>query len=396
MKFSLLAAALATVSAVNAHAVARVVFHNGIDLSLGVGKYIRGPDNNNPVKDVKSKDIVCNAKNSPVDQTIEVKANDQITFEWSHDTRNDDIIDGSHKGPVLAWIASTSSNGFGSVWHKLFDEGFTNGQWAVDKLKANGGHITIIIPDLAAGEYLLRPEIIALHEADTDFAVNPVRGAQFYMDCVQIKIVSSGSVTLGAGLDFQKDYKSNGQGILFNLYGADPTTYKSPGGALAPFAVTSQPGIKRVTPGTQPTTAAPQPTTTATPAPKPTTTTTGNGINPPLTNSRFTTVTTRSTTTNTAAPTPTSGTGTAVAKYGQCGGIGYTGSTVCAAGSTYRESGDTGRGGLGDPWDAEGVSWMRDRAASRAREARGWAANPGPPDEVWWAGSETGALALGV
>ncbi|KAG9123374.1 hypothetical protein FRC07_015024 [Ceratobasidium sp. 392] len=325
MKFSLLAAALATASAVNAHAVARVVFHNGVDLGLGVGKYIRGPDNNNPVKDVKSKDIVCNTNNSPVGQTIEVKANDQITFEWSHDTRDDDIIDGSHKGPVMAWIAPTSSNGFGS---------------AVDKLKANGGHVTITIPDLAAGEYLLRPEIIALHEADTDFAVNPVRGAQFYMDCVQIKVVSSGSVTLGAGLDFQKDYKSNGHGILFNLYGADPTTYKSPGGALAPFAVTSQPGIKRVTPGTKPTTAAPQPTTTTTPASKPTTTTTGNGINPPLTNSRFTTVTTRSTTTSTAAPTPTSGTSAAVAKYGQCGGIGYTGSTACTAGSTCKYSND--------------------------------------------------------
>ncbi|KAG8696460.1 hypothetical protein FRC09_008505, partial [Ceratobasidium sp. 395] len=313
MKFSLLAVALATASAASAHTVFRAAFHNGKDLGLGVGKYIRGPDSNSPVKDVKSKDIICNVKNSPVAQTIEVVAGDVITMEWSHDNRGDDIVDPTHKGPVMVYLApSTASNGAGAVWHKLFDQGFVNGQWATDKLIANGGHISIVVPNLAAGEYLLRPEIIALHEGDTDFSTNPARGTQFYMECMQIKVVSSGSVTLGAGVNFQTDYKSNGQGILFNLYGSPGSSYVSPGGPLAPFAVTSQPGIGPVpAAGTKPTTAAPQPTPT----------TSSKAINPPS-SSKFTTVTIRS---STAAPTPTSGAGV-VAKYGQCGGIGYTGS----------------------------------------------------------------------
>ncbi|KAG8681478.1 hypothetical protein FRC09_017468 [Ceratobasidium sp. 395] len=321
MKFSLLATALATASAASAHTIFRAGFLNGKDLGLGVGKYIRGPDSNSPVKDVKSKDIICNVKNSPVAQTIEVQANDVITIEC------DDIIDPTHKGPVMVYLApSTTSNGAGGVWHKIFDQGFVNGQWATDKLIANRGHVSIVVPNLATGEYLLRPEIIALHEGDTDFAANPARGAQFYMECMQIRVVSSGSVTLGAGVNLQTDYKFNGQGILFNLYGSPGSSYVSPGGPLASFAVTSQPGIGPVpAAGTKPTTAAPQPTPT----------TSSKAINPPS-SSKFTTVTARS---STAAPTPTSG-ASVVAEYGQCGGIGYTGSKLCAAGSTCKFNND--------------------------------------------------------
>jgi len=104
----------------------RAAFVNGIDLGLGVGKYIRGPPRNSPVKDVTSKDIICNVNNSPVPQTIEVTAGDVVTIEWSHDNRNDNIVDPTHKGPVLVYIAPTASNGRGAVWHKIFDRAFTD------------------------------------------------------------------------------------------------------------------------------------------------------------------------------------------------------------------------------------------------------------------------------
>ncbi|KAG8700118.1 hypothetical protein FRC08_004919 [Ceratobasidium sp. 394] len=329
MRFSLIAAALASASAVHAHTLFRAAFLNGVDLGLGVGKYIRGPPSNSPVKDVASKDIICNVNNSPVPQTIEVRAGDVVTIEWSHDNRNDDIVDPTHKGPVLVYIAPTASNGQGAVWNKIFDQAFAD-DWATNKLIAAKGHISVTIPNLAAGEYLIRPEIIALHEADTDFTVNPARGAQFYMECMQIKVVSSGPITLPAGIDFQKDYKPNGQGILFDVYGKPGSSYVSPGGKIASFAVTSQPGIGPVpAPGTKPTTptsAVAQPTTTGRTTSLPTT--------------KMTTVTVRSSTTSTAGgaqPTPATGT---VAKYGQCGGLGYTGSKVCAAGSTCKYSND--------------------------------------------------------
>ena len=49
-----------------------------------------------------------------------------LLFAGSHDNRNDDIVDPTHKGPVQVYVAPTSSNGAGAVWVKLFSEGFTN------------------------------------------------------------------------------------------------------------------------------------------------------------------------------------------------------------------------------------------------------------------------------
>ena len=50
----------------------------------------------------------------------------------SHDNRNDDIIDPTHKGPVQVYVAPTSSNGAGAVWVKLFSEGFTSDWVSLD------------------------------------------------------------------------------------------------------------------------------------------------------------------------------------------------------------------------------------------------------------------------
>jgi len=367
MRFSAIAAALAGASAVYGHAKFGALYLNGVDQGLGIGKYIRGPPSNSPVKDVTSKDIICNVNNSPVPQTIEVSAGDQLTIEWFHSTRNDDIINPSHKGPVMVYIAPTSSNGEGAVWSKIF-----NDDWATNSLIAAKGHVTVTVPNLVAGEYLLRSEIIALHEADTDFTVNSARGAQFYMSCAQIKIVSSGSVTLPAGINFQTDYKHNGQGILFDVYGQPSSAYVAPGGAVASFAVAGQLGIAPVpaagskpttaqasssaaptstavltstpaaptTPSTTvaPTTSAAQPATTVEATSAPGTTTSRPLINP---TSKMVTVTIKPKTT-TAAPTvsvcPTTGTGStaAVKKYYQCGGINYTGSTVCEEGTVCK------------------------------------------------------------
>ncbi|KAG9085706.1 hypothetical protein FS749_004213 [Ceratobasidium sp. UAMH 11750] len=363
MKFSVVAAALAGASTVYGHTIFSAMYLNGVDQGLGVGKYIRGPRNNSPVKDVTSKDIICNVNNSPVPQTLEVSAGDQITMEWFHGTRNDDIIDKSHVGPVMVYIAPTASNGEGPVWVKLFDQGFTN-DWATNYLIAAKGHVTITLPDLAPGEYLLRPEIIALHEGETDFTVNSARGAQFYMGCGQIKVVSSGSVPLSAGIDFQKDHKHDSPGILFDVYSKPGSSYTSPGGAVSSIAVAGQLGIAPVpAAGSKPTTAVASssvaPTTSSTPsatvaptAPAAQSTTTAEATSASVTtttscseplnpSSKMVTVTIKPTPTTTG-PTvsvyPTTGTGSTAAlkKYYQCGGINYTGSTVCEEGTTCK------------------------------------------------------------
>jgi len=48
----------------------------------------------------------------------------------------------------------------------------------------------------------LSAEIIALHEANVPYRDNQLRGAQFYMSCIQIRVTSQGSATLPGGTTF--------------------------------------------------------------------------------------------------------------------------------------------------------------------------------------------------
>ena len=79
-------------------------------------------------------------------------------MEWHHDSRSasDDIIAASHLGPLLVYMAPAASNGAGNVWTKLYENGYENGKWAVDRLIASKGQHWITVPNVAAGEYLLR------------------------------------------------------------------------------------------------------------------------------------------------------------------------------------------------------------------------------------------------
>lgn len=73
-------------------------------------------------------------------------------------------------------------------------------------------------PSLAAGKYLLRSEIIGLHEADAIYSENPIRGAQFYPSCIQLEVTEGGSAIPDEGFDFTSDYSESDPGIHFNLY----------------------------------------------------------------------------------------------------------------------------------------------------------------------------------
>ncbi|CAE6482665.1 unnamed protein product [Rhizoctonia solani] len=321
MKFSAIAALLASASAAYAHTTVQAVFINGVDQGNGANSYIRSPPSNSPVKDLSSDAVACNVNNRAVSKTLEVSGGDVITFEFAHDNRGDDIMDPSHKGPVMVYVAPTSSNGAGAVWVKIHQEVYTNGQWASDKLIQNRGHVSITVPNLKAGEYLFRPEIVTLHESDTAYNVNPARGVQLYMECIQFKVVSSGSVSLPAGIDFKKSYTYSDKGLVYNLYGSDAKTYVAPGGAVSSIAA-SNPGIGPVPaagskPATPKTTTTAKPATTAAPTP-----------------TKMTTVTVKPTTT---APASNGGSSSgSVAKYGQCGGRGYSGPTQCASGSSCK------------------------------------------------------------
>jgi cellulase len=216
------------VAAASAHTLVYGAWINGVFQGDGRNSYIRSPPNNDPVKDLKSSAMACNVNNRAVGKTLSVKAGDKFTFEWYHNTRADDIIATSHKGPVQVYIAPTSSNGNGAVWTKLFSDSYS-GSWGVDRLISSKGQHSINIPNIPAGDYLLRAEIAALHEADALYTQNPARGVQMYMSCLQVKVTSNGNQNLPGGTSFPGTYNDNTPGIHFNIYGANGATYKAPG-----------------------------------------------------------------------------------------------------------------------------------------------------------------------
>jgi hypothetical protein len=60
--------------------------------------------------------------------------------------------------------------------------------------------------------------MIALHEGDVSYTVNPKRGAQFYPDCVQIEVTGDGTVELPQGVSFPGAYSYEDPGVVHNVH----------------------------------------------------------------------------------------------------------------------------------------------------------------------------------
>ncbi|KAK7189345.1 hypothetical protein DPSP01_012387 [Paraphaeosphaeria sporulosa] len=285
---------------------------------------VRGTSNqNNPIystaEELASDMIICKG-GSKVTGSVSVASGDKLTLQWHHNNPmssgdGDEPIASSHKGPIIVWVAKAETEGKGNAWVKIQESGLSGGTWAVDTFRSNAGKIDVTVPDLAAGDYLIRSEIIALHEADR------AGKAQFYNGCGQIKVTSSGTKSITSGVNMQSVYKTDDAGVLFNIYGG-ATTYKIPGPAVnAGF------GAGAASPTKAATSAAAKPTTKAPTSTKAVATSAA---------AKPTTLATVVKTTSPGYATPTKEATGSVAKWGQCGGKGYTGATACVSGSTCK------------------------------------------------------------
>ncbi|KAF2271455.1 uncharacterized protein EI97DRAFT_428197 [Westerdykella ornata] len=198
------------------------------------------------------------------------------------------------------WTHSGCNNwdGAGKVWFKIDHQGLVSGTqnagiWAGDAIVDTLNWTTTIPASLAPGEYLIRHELLALHQRN-----NP----QFYPECAQLIVTGSGSASPPSSflVSFPGAYSATDPGVAFNIDGEaakTATSYPIPGPA--------------VWDGSSNAPQQPEPE----PQPTPTTLLTS------------------------AKPEPTEPS-CEVARYGQCGGLTYTGCTVCAPGSTCRANGD--------------------------------------------------------
>ena len=116
----------------------------------------------------------------------------------------------------------------------------------------NHGHLSVDLPhDLLGGYYLVRPELLALHQAD-----KTPSDPQFYVGCAQLFIHSS-----GAAIPAQEDtvqipgYVAAGQPpVTFNIY-AQPLAlpYPMPGPAVSSLNCSSStPSTQKQTIGLKP------------------------------------------------------------------------------------------------------------------------------------------------
>lgn len=87
-------------------------------------------------------------------------------------------------------------------------------QWCTQNLMKNNGLLTVAIPsDLAGGYYLVRPELLALHQADKN-PPNP----QFYVGCAQIFLKSTEHSIPKDTVSIPVYVKIEDQSVLFNIW----------------------------------------------------------------------------------------------------------------------------------------------------------------------------------
>ncbi|KAH6679160.1 putative endo-beta-1,4-glucanase D [Halenospora varia] len=334
------------------------------DVSPGYQVAIRMPPSNSPVTDVTSNDITCNVNGNVVPTTVgtaTANEGDTIKVQWDSS---------SHPGPITHMLfgpvdnASTAT-GIGS-WVKIDEFDSENGTWANAIMEAQNMTYSFNLPTgLASGDYLLRSEMLALHGSQT------LGGGQFYIGCAQLTITGTAGDSCSPSIQLPGAYNENDTDIYIpNFYnGFDISTYTAPGGPVATCGTGSGSGssvvatsaavtpIVAVTSAKASVSSAAATPTVQTQAQVQSSSSAANGAvetsaGLPATSAVASAVSSKSktackakTTLKTVASGVASATGAAgngtssgssgtVAKYGQCGGTGFTGPTTCASGST--------------------------------------------------------------
>lgn len=170
-------------------------------------------------------DIICHKTASNAGGHAPIAAGDSIFIQWN-------TWPESHKGPVIDYLAKcdgscetadkTSLEFFKIDGVGLVDGSSAPGTWGSDQLVANNNSWLVQIPsNIAAGNYVLRHEIIALHSAGQE------GGAQAYPQCVNLQVTSGGSDNR-AGVKGTELYTASDPGILINIY-QSLSSYEIPG-----------------------------------------------------------------------------------------------------------------------------------------------------------------------
>ncbi|KAI5889030.1 cellulose-growth-specific protein [Schizophyllum commune H4-8] len=185
-----------------------------------------------PIMSATAATIHCNDNGaaSGSQLTANVTAGSEITAKWKQWTHRE--------GPVMVYMADcggdcTSANSASLKWFKIDEAGLLSGtvgagEWGngivVDTLEW-----TSTIPaSLAPGNYMIRHELLAIHQANTP---------QFYPECAQLQVTGGGGAKPSGQylVSFPGAYSASDPGININIYDASTaalTAYQVPGPAV--------------------------------------------------------------------------------------------------------------------------------------------------------------------
>jgi hypothetical protein len=90
-----------------------------------------------------------------------------------------------------------------------------NGLWAMAKFVQDGSKRDVTIPSLKSGQYILRQELIAVHNPKNS---DPTTGPQVYAACIQLDVTDGGNLSLPGGTQSSALYETNGAFANYNVY----------------------------------------------------------------------------------------------------------------------------------------------------------------------------------
>lgn len=185
-----------------------------------------------PIMTTSAGSFSCNnnGQAGPGQLSATVRSGGSVTAKWSQWTHAE--------GPVMVYMAKCSSscnsaNSNNLQWFKIHETGLISGtlakgQWGNGLIMKNLAYTVTIPSQLAAGDYLIRHELLALHQANTP---------QFYPECAQLIVSGGGGVNPPSRFltRFPGGYSMSDPGVRVDIYSAQApsiTTYKVPGPAV--------------------------------------------------------------------------------------------------------------------------------------------------------------------
>ncbi|KAJ7095870.1 glycoside hydrolase family 61 protein [Mycena belliarum] len=206
---------------------------NGLG-TTGGPSVIRQVDTNSPVISVSDPNLTCGPNAQLAQDVAAANPGDAIDVDWVS-------TEGPwfhNVGPMLTYLASCGSEpcsqfpGPQAMWFKIQQSGRdSSGKWVQAQLNS-GAPANLSLPsNLAAGNYLLRHEIIALQNAVSQ------GGAEFYASCSQLTVGGSGSGVPATGelVKLPGAYSATDPGILVDVYANPNAPYTFPGPPIAAF-----------------------------------------------------------------------------------------------------------------------------------------------------------------